>query len=559
MTDVQEKYELWDEFLKVWPRSRLETMTLDEYTKVGSQESFTYWIESRLDRLGSIWGGSSFKFGVFSRRNTDVKKSDNKHSYSDTHGWYSSLGQSAEEAFKEVRRFVVQIAKWAAEGNLDAIDSFKSLGEMFKWKIAFHYQSRAKPVIVAIFKRAALAAFVGETAKQSMATLQKATLAKCPDGVGILEFGSAVWAAWSATPAGDSGEDFDTDSETNSSVSPEPENGLEQPQTKMSCFNRIYYGPPGTGKTHKLMNLLKKEYGPSNYSFVTFHQSYGYEEFVEGLKPVLKGSGDKGSVEYEIRPGVFKRLCDEARKAPNRRFAMVIDEINRGNISKIFGELITLIEPDKRARLTVTLPYSNDKFSVPANVDIIGTMNTADRSLALLDTALRRRFEFVPLLPDTRAEKVDGDEDSAPLEGLTVSKDGVDIDVRLMLERINERIEVLYDRDHCIGHAYFTALVDVSDGELRFTKLAEIFRKRIVPLLEEYFFEDWQKIRLVLGDNQKAPECQFITESDHEQDLSKLFGNNHDLNSFAVKRRYRLQENAFKNPSTYRGIYRSRA
>ncbi|WLI35443.1 McrB family protein [Pseudomonas sp. FP818] len=152
------------------------------------------------------------------------------------------------------------------------------------------------------------------------------------------------------------------------------------------------------------------------YSFVTFHQSYGYEEFVEGLRPVLDGDAESGEIQYEIRAGAFKDLCRKARLAPDQKFAMVIDEINRGNISKIFGELITLIESDKREgamnAVSVSLPYSGESFSVPANVDIIGTMNTADRSLALLDTALRRRFEFVSVMPDAR------DEPGAPLAGL---------------------------------------------------------------------------------------------------------------------------------------------
>lgn len=302
------------------------------------------------------------------------------------------------------------------------------------------------------------------------------------------------------------------------------------------------------------------------YSFVTFHQSYGYEEFVEGLRPVLNGDAEAGEVEYEIRPGAFKELCRKARQAPDQRFAMVIDEINRGNISKIFGELITLIEPDKRDPLDgskppieLTLAYSGEKFSVPANVDIIGTMNTADRSLALLDTALRRRFDFVPLLPDTRAEKVAGNQDSAPLAGLVVTTDAGTIDVRRMLERINERIEALYDRDHCIGHAYLTGLVRVTDGPQRFAALATAFRQRIVPLLEEYFFEDWRKIRLVLGDNQKRDvRLQFVAESDaHEQDLSALFGDDHGLDSYATKRRYSLRESALDDPAAYIGIYQS--
>ncbi|MBX3693438.1 AAA family ATPase [Dokdonella sp.] len=303
------------------------------------------------------------------------------------------------------------------------------------------------------------------------------------------------------------------------------------------------------------------------YSFVTFHQSYGYEEFVEGLRPVLNGDAEAGEVEYEIRPGAFKELCRRARQAPDQRFAMVIDEINRGNISKIFGELITLIEPDKRdpqdgskPPIELTLAYSGERFSVPANVDIIGTMNTADRSLALLDTALRRRFDFVSLLPDTRAVKVPDEPHSAPLAGLVVTTDAGEIDVRRMLERINERIEALYDRDHCIGHAYFTHLWSTTDGAQRFGALADTFRNRVLPLLEEYFFEDWRKIRLVLGDNQKPDAAQFITESDaHEQALNDLFGDDHGLDSYTTQRRHQPQPSAFANPAAYLGIYQSLA
>lgn len=290
------------------------------------------------------------------------------------------------------------------------------------------------------------------------------------------------------------------------------------------------------------------------YSFVTFHQSYGYEEFVEGLRPTLDGDTEAGQIRYEIRAGAFKELCRRARSAPEQRFGMVIDEINRGNISKIFGELITLIEPDKREEaenaISVTLPYSGESFTVPANVDIIGTMNTADRSLALLDTALRRRFEFVPVMPDAR------DEPAAPLAGLRVTLGEQLIDVPRMLDAINQRVESLYDRDHRIGHAYFTLLIQVPDGDERLVALQQIFSTRILPLLEEYFFEDWQKIRLVLADNQKPTARQFVLESqDHEDDLARLFGNDHGLDSYATKRSYAMQEAALSNPDAYIGIY----
>lgn len=292
------------------------------------------------------------------------------------------------------------------------------------------------------------------------------------------------------------------------------------------------------------------------YSFVTFHQSYGYEEFVEGLRPVLDGDAESAEIRYEIRSGVFKELCRKARLAPDQRFAMVIDEINRGNISKIFGELITLIEPDKREggenEVSLTLPYSGESFSVPTNVDIIGTMNTADRSLALLDTALRRRFEFVPVMPDAR------DDDGAPLHGLRVTSGEQVIEIPRLLDALNQRVEALYDRDHCIGHAYFTALAQVPDGDERLVALAQVFSTRILPLLEEYFFEDWQKIRLVLGDNQKPEAARFVIESqDHEDDLARLFGSDHGLDSYATKRRYAVQAAAFSNPEAYIGIYQT--
>jgi 5-methylcytosine-specific restriction protein B len=293
-----------------------------------------------------------------------------------------------------------------------------------------------------------------------------------------------------------------------------------------------------------------------HYSFVTFHQSYGYEEFVEGLRPVLDDETESGAIKYEIRPGAFKELCRKARLAPDQQFAMVIDEINRGNISKIFGELITLIEPDKREgaenAIAVTLPYSGESFSVPANVDIIGTMNTADRSLALLDTALRRRFDFVPVLPDAR------DEAGAPLFGLRVTSGEQIIDIPRMLSAINQRVEALYDRDHCIGHAYFTSLAQVPDGDERMVALSQVFRNRILPLLEEYFFEDWQKIQLVLADNQKPEVARFVIESqDHEEDLARLFGNDHGLDTYATKPCYRVRDASINKPDAYIGIYQT--
>ena len=247
-----------------------------------------------------------------------------------------------------------------------------------------------------------------------------------------------------------------------------------------------------------------------NYEFVSFHQTYSYEEFIEGIKAVPAGEpgneyGDE--MVYQVSDGIFKKIVEKAKNDRDREYAIFIDEINRGNISKIFGELITLIEESKRVgneeALEVTLPYSGEKFGVPNNLYIIGTMNTADRSIALMDTALRRRFEFVEMMPDL--EKVD----------FEIETDDGDIAIGELLKTINERIEYLYDRDHMIGHSYFMSLKEKYGQEAK-EELDHIFRNRVIPLLQEYFYDDWEKIQMVLGDHpeQKADKGdKFIIET----------------------------------------------
>ena len=196
--DYQADYALWDEFLQQWPITRLRTMTLAEYSQVGSQDTLCYWLESRLDKMGSIWGGSAFKFGIFSRKDKSDKPDGGGGSYSANYAWYTKYGANETEAFARVRDIVADVAEAAARGDLQAIED-ANLGQATKWKIAFHYQNREQPCVVAVFMKRSLLAFLGPPdRKLRMMDLQAAALKKRAEGEGILEFGSRVWAVWVA-------------------------------------------------------------------------------------------------------------------------------------------------------------------------------------------------------------------------------------------------------------------------------------------------------------------------------------------------------------------------
>jgi 5-methylcytosine-specific restriction protein B len=477
-------------------------------------------------------------------------------------------------------------------------------------------------------------------------------------------------------------------------IEPINKNDVQSPKAEYktmpqhTALNQILYGPPGTGKTYltvqKAVDAAEPNFVPSGETrdeirsaykakydelvvderirFVTFHQSYGYEEFVEGLS--AKTEGDQLS--YFEKDGIFKAICDDAKpyrlssKATitnkfderwqqfaetlaesetgiqvktishktyftvtdltnntirfdkskgnsvhtlsvktlkaiynkekvikgglkpyyvamiehleqipasssdttieRKHFVLIIDEINRGNISKIFGELITLIEPSKRLgepeSLQVVLPYSGDAFSVPDNLYIIGTMNTADRSLALMDTALRRRFDFVEMMPDYSVLHDEGD------MPYSIVQNKIQINLVTLLQTLNKRIAALYDREHTLGHAFLMPVVEkikADDHQSALVELAMSFKNKIIPLLAEYFFEDWQKIRLVLGDNQKEKlkHAPLIEKLDVE--FESLFGDTDDLELIDDEvHDYRLvsaDSRLWGDPLTYVGIY----
>lgn len=638
---MEVREQAWSAFLQRWPIESLSKMKLSEYVSAGSKDSFTYWLEfGEGKRLGSIRGGDSSKLGIYERKNSP--KGERVHiAMDDVYSWKLKYGKSAAEAFKTIRDRIKKVALAACAGDLKLIQSI-DLENALKWKVAFIYQDQTAPTVLPIYKYSKLCdcADVDE-GELSQAELYGLLMKERGDS-SVLEYGFKLWRE----------SDIDEHVELHEDRQPEKVNHLAIPKNSL---NQILFGPPGTGKTYSSIDAALKVLAPEFWAehqhnraalkdkfdelaqaerilFVTFHQSFSYEDFVEGLR----ASTDGEHLSYRVESGVLKQLCERARyvsgtlteddvienfldnisKQPmmlttvtgkafevrykvgnttitcipqasaaelalpaniehirsmmrgaepsnlycasyvkaiaqhlssqltehvgaavnnTQPYVLIIDEINRGNISRIFGELITLIEPSKRAgapeALTVTLPYSKEPFSVPNNVYLIGTMNTSDRSLAGMDIALRRRFEFVEMPPQSELLR------DVWVEGVNIGE---------LLTLMNQRIEVLLGRDYQLGHAYFMPLK--KDATL--SRLDLIFRNQILPLLQEYFFEDWQRIAWVLNDHRKPEADQFVQLKKNR--LSELFGNAVSVpNNGEV---WQINTDAFGRITAYSGV-----
>lgn len=710
-------------FQEVWTLEKVKNMTLEEYTNIKkdnpNRDDFTFWIESKLDNLGSIWGGSAFKFGIYRRNDESQKESSSGRLYSQNYAWIAKYVNNENEAFNNIKEKIIQIIQASQDNNLKTIEKI-DFGDAIKWKIAFHYQDVKNIKIVNIFSKNVLDLISLNEFKEKLKIYQihkkllenkNLSLVKMIENIAI-----PLWNKYGMDSQNyidkmknlfseylnkkkldkntinkyiqvieniskeflkenlyscdlfsfdqninklNKNEEFKLKNSNGHNMYSSALNYYkaflidyyeqdifitervqsEESNMKIIPLNQILYGSPGTGKTYhtidKALEIISKEEKiqiPSEDDrinrkkifdeyvkngqivFTTFHQSYGYEEFVEGIKPIIDNDENSQEVKYDVKDGIFKELCDKSLKnyilsmqneneidldklifefanyinqdflnkgnefplenkvsikkillnskdeyrsfllggsikSPQRltidiikrdylnfknkkilsfkdikpkydsqsdyhgnaiyyfmfynklkefeniqnekfkikkeilkSYIIIIDEINRGNVSKIFGELITLIEASKRIgekeELKVTLPYSGKEFGVPKNVYIIGTMNTADRSITSLDTALRRRFEFIEMMPDVSKLSID-------CEGINLQE---------LLKAINTRIEYLLDREKTIGHAFFISVENLED-------LKKVFKNKIIPLLQEYFYNDYALIDAVLNKN----------------------------------------------------------
>jgi hypothetical protein len=488
-TAPEDLVRLREEFVKRFPPEMLTGLTMEKYAMghPGSGDSFCYWLERKTEKLGSVRGGTVRKFGLWWDKGSGGWQ------------WNTSVYKDAADALARLTGGIAEVVRTAGEGRFAELDQ---IGD--EWLGPDRRSLRSKPLymyypdqFLPINTPKHLTHFLGLFGLEPEGDVIAANrqllgaLRASPEFNGFDTLQMMRFLYDSLPPPKEGGPDEDEDPPPDV---PEPADPVSPELARLEeaagrTRNLLVYGPPGCGKTYWVRKFAER-FGPGKAEFVTFHQSYAYEEFVEGLRP----TSEDGHLKYSVRPGIFRRACSRAEADPNGRYVLVIDEINRANVAKVFGELITLIEDDKRLgaanELRVNLPYSGDPFGVPGNLTIVGTMNTADRSVALLDLALRRRFTFVEMMPEP---------------GLLGEVAGVDL--AALLTRLNRRIRALLGRDHQVGHSYFVGLTGAED--LHFA-----WYHRVVPLIAEYFYEDGERLRAVLGECFVVPDD--VTAADRE-------------------------------------------
>lgn len=486
------RHELYQAFQEKFPIDKLQDMELDRYTNVNDKDTFCYWVESKTEDLGSIWGGAAYKFGIF-KYDVVPEKENGKYKHDDKYSWKSNLGNTAEEAYAKVLGAICNIANYSKNGDYDKIDALKDIvWPSFKWKVAFLYSDEK---LLPIYNREKflepLSKHFGmkDFRKKSDYELINFILSHKGDK-DIYDFSDNLLeiVKGKGTSKNDINEvsedvdvknyDFDADPDK---PFIDKDEFLHIVELLKRFKNIILQGAPGVGKTflaRKVAYQMMGEQNDANIAMVQFHQSYSYEDFIQGIRPAKDG--------FEVKNGIFYEFCQKALAAPKEQFFFIIDEINRGNISKIFGELMMLIEPDKRkSKYAISLTYSessDDTFYVPENVYIIGCMNTADRSLAQLDYALRRRFSFYTLEPEFKQAF----KDFLAEHGL--HKEFINT-ICLRLNKVNDLIasEELLGPGKMIGHSYFTDVPNIADADKWWQDTLDY---QVLPYLRDVCFDD---------------------------------------------------------------------
>lgn len=571
MSNTDFRNELYNRFLEKFPIESLKEMTLEVYTNLNKYDSFCYWLESELYKLGSIWGGSSYKFGIYKYR----KKPDNPTVVlsDDEYAWYKFYGvNNRNDAYKVVLDAIIKIANASRNGRFEDIDEITTFGDVYKWKIAFLYSNKK---LIPIYKREMLEEVSMKMGyenpkKAKISELQSFLYTKKGDkelfeyydylltlcskqneylhdtwddaiihvlgdnvdplktidiynkieenkfykttgktplntvsaqltrnsnlyyeslGNGNYKLSDKGIARYNEILLGMINNEEIENTKDVINVNPYSDSDFlsevyiksEELQKLKSLLtnkqNIILQGAPGVGKTftaERLAYTLMGVKDKSRVEMVQFHQNYSYEDFIMGYKPNETGG-------FEIKQGVFYKFCKKAANSPEKDFFFIIDEINRGNLSKIFGELLMLIENSYRGK-EIKLAYTDELFTVPKNLYIIGMMNTADRSLAMIDYALRRRFSFFEMLPGFESEGFKNYVTKLSSEKLK--------QVIKQIQALNEviRKDESLGQGFCIGHSYFCNQTEFSEEWLN-----NVIEYDIEPMLKEYWFDEVEK------------------------------------------------------------------